>query len=132
MEIGTAEISPVDEEQLVTQPLTGLVRPSDEPGDAHYGGLCADVGDFRGDSCAYNVLYPELQRTGRLQDINFAVVVDERETDVRAGVGHMLKFGNYVLEFYALGFEELASRRNIVEEVAHGEVRAYRGDRLNR
>ena len=53
------------------------------------------------------------------------------ETYVGTGKGHPYELCDYVLEFYIVRLEELASGRHIVEKVTHAEVRASRsGDLL--
>ena len=127
VQVGAAEIAAVDEEELVAQGLAGCVGPADESRDAHEGGLCLDVHQFPDDIRAQQVLRPVFQRLGRLQDIEVASVVRQREGDVGTGQRDAREFLDDVLQLDGVGLEEFPPGRRVVEEVAHGEVGPDRG-----
>ena len=54
-------------------------------------------------------------------------VVDESEGDVRPGEGDALELLHDVAELHVVGLEELAAGRDVVKEVADGEVGALGG-----
>ena len=109
MEIGAAEITSIDEKELVTQGFAGLVGTAYEAGDVHDRGLDGQVHGFGSGCGSHNVLNSEFYGFCGLEHIDFPFVVDKFQGYLRASEGKVLEFSDYVLEFHAVRLEELAS-----------------------
>ena len=74
VQVRAAEIASVDEEILVSLVFPGGIGTSGISGDIDYGSLGEYVDHGVHDGAPQEVLYPELQRVGLFQDIDFTAV----------------------------------------------------------
>ena len=104
------------------------------------GGVAAEVVDIHARTAVVNldgfigrpdtaeqVCYPEFQRLGLLENIYVVAVVTERESDLGARQGDARKLLHDVLQLDIVGLEELAARRDVIEEISDREIAALRG-----
>ena len=126
MEIWAAEEASVDKEELVSEHLPCCIRSADVAPDIDYRGLCLDVHDIVCHICSKHILYPELERLGRPENIYVLVIVGKGESCFGTRESNPYEFRDDVLELDIVGLEEFSSCRNIVEEITDREVSSTR------
>ena len=122
MQIGAAEVAAVDEKELVAERLLRRFGTANETMDPDQGGIGLDVHHLPYHGGAKEVHNPELERFGRLQDMDVPFVVDQGEPDLRPGEGHPLELFHDVAEFHGVALQEFPAGRDVVEQVPDGEI----------
>ena len=127
VEVGAAEISAVNKEELVPQGLFGTFRLAHESAQVADGGFRVNVHDFSHHAGAQEVLDAEFERPSRFHHVDIPSVMGKGESYVRPCYCHTLEFFHNVAEFYGVALEEFTACGYVVEEVANREVAARRG-----
>ena len=96
VEVGAAEVSAVDKEELVAKGLFGAFRAAGVSAEGGDGCIGLNV-HYVPDNCgAQEVLDTEFEAFGGLYHVDVTAVVGEGEAYVRAGEGDPLEFLNYM------------------------------------
>ena len=133
MEIRAPEIPSVHEKILVAETFPCKIRPADITVELHHGCLGLYVEHLIRHTCPEQILYPEFQGHGRLQDIDILTVGSQRETYVRPCQSHTGKFRDDMFQLHIVRLQEFPSRRNIIEYVPHCKIGTLRcSNRLRR
>ena len=125
VEVGAAEISAIDKEKLVAEGLPGALRLSHVAAEGRDGGIGRYIHDISHNTGSQQVLDAEFVALGGFHYMDILAVVGEGKANVRPGEGHTLELFHNMPELHAVAFEELAAGRNIVKEIAHGDIGAH-------
>ena len=131
VEVGAAEIPAVHKEKLVPKGFAGAFRAAGVSAEGDYCGIGLNVHNVSHNGGAKEVLDAEFEAFDGLYHVDVTTVVGKGEADVRSREGNPLEFLHYVPKLNVVGFEELPSCRDVIEEVADGYICANRaGDFL--
>ena len=125
VQIGTAEIPPVDEKELRPRCLASRLGGADVTTDADDRRLGGEVHHRIDRIRSQQVLDPVFQGFGRLEHVDVAAVVGQGEADFRPGQGNPGEFFYDVFELYIVRLEEFPSGRHVVEEITDRKITAF-------
>ena len=125
MEIRVLHEALVDKQELLVVALAGKGRFGDIAVDAHQRGVYIDGNQLCLKSLAHQCR-DALQEGARLQFVHQVPIVHQGELNVMVDHGELLKLPYDVVQFHLVAFEELASCRDVIEDVLDHEVAAWR------
>ena len=102
VQVWTAEIATIDKEILVAQHLSCRIRTAHITPYADYRCLGLYVHNIIDNIGSQHILYPELQRLGRSEDIHILTIVSKGESYIGTGKGYSREFRYDVLELHVI------------------------------